>query len=356
MPPARWDQIAEAVRAEIRNGSRVVGDKLPSENELVVTWGVSRMTAHRAMKELQREGLVLRRRGRGTVVASVPGSHSGTIAVLLHHTESAFEGEYLGGVRMILPDDYRVLYFSMEDRATREAQCLQRMRKEADAIIFLPTCSPENSRLLLSIIESGKPVICVDRYPEEPPIDAVVTDNYGAVVEALRHLHSRGHSRMAYFGSYDPHVSAARERYLGFADSMVEFGCENVDEYTRWISTGPLRSAAVDAAKDALFRLQRLPEPITAAVCVNDKCMSVILEACDGLGLSVPNDIEMVSFCEAPLWTLRNAESINRIVQQTKAMGEIAARKVKAMLEGEPPRREVTRVPALFYPSGTSAL
>jgi GntR family histidine utilization transcriptional repressor len=44
-------------------------DRLPSENELVSEFGISRMTAHRALHELNREGVVLRVPGLGTFVA-----------------------------------------------------------------------------------------------------------------------------------------------------------------------------------------------------------------------------------------------------------------------------------------------
>lgn len=43
-------------------------DRLPSENQLAATFGVSRMTARRALVELEAEGLVERIRGKGTYV------------------------------------------------------------------------------------------------------------------------------------------------------------------------------------------------------------------------------------------------------------------------------------------------
>ena len=43
-------------------------DRLPSENQLAATFGVSRMTARKALVELETEGLVERIRGRGTYV------------------------------------------------------------------------------------------------------------------------------------------------------------------------------------------------------------------------------------------------------------------------------------------------
>ncbi|HSO19714.1 MAG TPA: GntR family transcriptional regulator [Desulfosarcina sp.] len=43
-------------------------DMLPSENQLAAAFGVSRMTARRALVELENEGLVVRVRGKGTFI------------------------------------------------------------------------------------------------------------------------------------------------------------------------------------------------------------------------------------------------------------------------------------------------
>lgn len=48
--------------------AKLFTDLLPSENQLAATFGVSRMTARKALVELEAEGLVERIRGKGTYV------------------------------------------------------------------------------------------------------------------------------------------------------------------------------------------------------------------------------------------------------------------------------------------------
>jgi GntR family histidine utilization transcriptional repressor len=62
-------RIIEALRAEIASGRLKPGDRIPSENELVAAFGVSRMTANRAVRELAQAGLVTRAAGSGSFVA-----------------------------------------------------------------------------------------------------------------------------------------------------------------------------------------------------------------------------------------------------------------------------------------------
>ena len=52
--------------------SKTFTDAMPSENQLAETFGVSRMTARRALDELEREGTVERFPGRGTFVRKTP--------------------------------------------------------------------------------------------------------------------------------------------------------------------------------------------------------------------------------------------------------------------------------------------
>lgn len=65
-----WFQIAERLRAAIESGGFEPGDVLPSEAELNAAFGVSRATSRAALNELQNEGLIVRRAGKGSIVLS----------------------------------------------------------------------------------------------------------------------------------------------------------------------------------------------------------------------------------------------------------------------------------------------
>ena len=65
----RYRQVKELIIRRISNGELRPRDRVPSENELVDSTGVSRMTANRALRELNDEGYVERIAGVGTFVA-----------------------------------------------------------------------------------------------------------------------------------------------------------------------------------------------------------------------------------------------------------------------------------------------
>lgn len=67
-PVPLYLQVKNTIEAEIRDGKYGQDDRLPSERELCEKFGVSRMTARQALKELERDGLVFSRVGKGTFV------------------------------------------------------------------------------------------------------------------------------------------------------------------------------------------------------------------------------------------------------------------------------------------------
>lgn len=73
-------RIREYILSRIQSGKWQQGKKIPSEAELMQLFSSSRMTVHRAVKELAAEGHLLRERGRGTFVTKrVPRSELLTV-------------------------------------------------------------------------------------------------------------------------------------------------------------------------------------------------------------------------------------------------------------------------------------
>jgi len=68
-PTALYEKVKRHVAERIQRGEWSSGARLPSENELVQSLGVSRMTVHRALRELSSQGLLARVQGVGTFVA-----------------------------------------------------------------------------------------------------------------------------------------------------------------------------------------------------------------------------------------------------------------------------------------------
>jgi GntR family histidine utilization transcriptional repressor len=64
-----YQQVKHHVLQNIHTGEWRPGDRIPSENEFVAELGVSRMTVHRALREMAEHGILARYAGVGTFVA-----------------------------------------------------------------------------------------------------------------------------------------------------------------------------------------------------------------------------------------------------------------------------------------------
>lgn len=64
----RYLELAEDLRAQILRGGFPGADPFPTESVLCARYGVSRFTVREALRTLQNEGLIHRRRGSGTVL------------------------------------------------------------------------------------------------------------------------------------------------------------------------------------------------------------------------------------------------------------------------------------------------
>jgi len=73
---AVYRQIERALRARISTGRWQPGELVPPERQLVSELGVSRMTVNRALASMTDDGLLIRRRRAGTIVAEPSRTHA----------------------------------------------------------------------------------------------------------------------------------------------------------------------------------------------------------------------------------------------------------------------------------------
>ena len=143
--PARatpYLQIKRFLKDGLAAGQWPAGALMPSEAELVVQFGVSRMTVSRALRELQADGLVQRQQGAGTFAAP------------LHRVASTLT--------------LRDLHEEIEARGHRHQARVQIQRAEAAPAALAEqlglAAGDEVFHTLIVHLENGKPLQLEDRY------------------------------------------------------------------------------------------------------------------------------------------------------------------------------------------------
>lgn len=69
-------QLIDALKGKIQSGEWQAGDQIPSELDLCGAYGVSRTVVRQSLREIELEGLITRRKGKGTFVAEPKISES----------------------------------------------------------------------------------------------------------------------------------------------------------------------------------------------------------------------------------------------------------------------------------------
>ncbi len=95
-----YEQVKAWIRQHIASGQWKPGDPVPSEAALMEQFGISRMTANRALRELAAEGLVLRVQGSGTRVAQLHRISSQLVIRDIH--EEVAERGHVHSARVLL--------------------------------------------------------------------------------------------------------------------------------------------------------------------------------------------------------------------------------------------------------------
>lgn len=299
-------------------------------------------------------GLVSRQRRWGTVVAQPASKQTGRVALIVDQFAAMYNfpsGDLLRGLQDGLGDEIDVVCRESRSDPELEARHLKKLSEESDGILIYPTTHPRNTALMQKIVDSGFPLIVLDRVPPNLSADAVVSDNEEATQRALRALIDRGHRRIGFFSFHKPEFSSVRERYHAYCSALSEAGIEECAEFVRWFPKElDLQSEQfVQAVYDSLFTLLHQPNPMTALFCVQDSFAAASLQACDRMDKKVPNNMELATFNEWPPMMLRSPWLTHRIVQRHHQIGFEAARALLKRIEGSNDPVRTLRVGAEFY-------
>lgn len=92
-------QLYDILLKEITNGKYKAGELLPTENDLIEQYGISRVTVRKAMDLLQQDGLIVKKRGYGTYVC--PKKMEQNMKKVMHFSEEMEQRGVKSSTKMI---------------------------------------------------------------------------------------------------------------------------------------------------------------------------------------------------------------------------------------------------------------
>jgi len=299
-----YQQLANIIRKQVLYGDIKPGEKLPSENELVDQYQISRSSVRLALDILVAEGLVDRVHGKGNFISNWRTSNSvgGEIALLVPYKRLSLFPNIINGVETAAKArDFTVTvsYMGEEDREEKETVRRLRDQKVAGFVVY-PRNRVIYDEMIWELTEEAFPVVLIDRYFTELPTSYVGVNNSAAVYQLVNHLVSLGHTEVGFITPRDAFTTSIKERYAGYRDALRHNG---IDFDEAWhvespsILYSPVYPEKGEESEINFFReyLSRRNHP-SAIIAVNDYTAYLIYNAAKAEGICIPEDLTLIGF------------------------------------------------------------
>lgn len=353
-----YEKIYSHLKAEIESGHYQPGDLLPTEQELMATFEVSRMTTNRALQLLASEGLIVRKAGVGTFVSeasaqartsrqplepvaaeaisTVNPSTFSSVGFVIPFLDHSFGPGLLAEVERELHKHDIALSVgcSYGSQVTEEETINRLVSAGIKGLILFPVNGEFYNPAILKLHVHDFPIVLVDKQLSGIPVPVVTSDNRGAAISLTNHLLQLGHTDIAFFSPDWAGTSTLADRRLGFEDALRTAGREEATMYHIPLISWTDCNDGFDRQQIEVITafLQEHPT-ITAIFATDDELAEYCLESARRLGKVVPDQLSIVCF-DGPApkpahWSFTSA------LQDQKQMAREAVRVIRSHLHKE---------------------
>ncbi|MEC9485210.1 MAG: LacI family DNA-binding transcriptional regulator [Candidatus Izemoplasma sp.] len=215
--------------------------------------------------------------------------------------------------------------FVITNLGNREMTYLEYCAQKNIDGVFIVTSTATNPNLK-ELIDSDVACITTDLYHDH--LYTVISDNELGAKLAVDHFVDLNHTKIGHIRGSKFSI-AGNERYEGYLDAMRRHGL-NIDK--RFIVTADYYSyeSGYQAARK-LMALNALP---TAIFCASDQIALGAMKAFQEAGIRVPQDISIIGFDDIDFVKYLSPK-LTTIRQDTKQIGETAAKKLLIMIDSD---------------------
>lgn len=352
---AQHKRITEIIKRRIIKGAYTADEKMPSENDLVKEFKVSKHTLLKALNALINQGVIIRKQGSGTFVSpSVDGRKNKKIAVIVYHSDNPYYSKIIRGIENYASSKgYGIILCNSRGGAEKENEHIERFADEVDGFIISPT--EENSQYsagVKNIFESEMPLVLVSNTTVNQLTNLanyVIPDDCMGGFLAGKHLAECGYKKIVMLickGNIERET--VRERLKGFKLALVQYGISFDDSMIIGTSDNDPDNGYMQDGYKAAPEIARIAEDSSCGVFTMGDSMAIgLLKGLRELGINVPGQIGICGFDDIELASQWGVE-LTTIAQDTIAIGEKSAGIITEILEHPaesiPPRHIIVPV------------
>jgi LacI family transcriptional regulator len=199
------------------------------------------------------------------------------------------------------------------------------IQRRVDGYFNIPV--DETGVNLQRLLQTGKPVIMIDRKIESARCSSVCVDNKNAMRSAVRYLAERGHKRIGLIAG-PPRIQPARQRQEGFQEACREFGIE-CGRDSIYIGDDTMTAGVRGIG------ILRERHPDLTALLVSNHQMSVgAIIGLNEQGVRIPDEMSIIGF-DNPDFARACHPKLTIVNQPVGQIGRAAAEMMLRKLESE---------------------
>lgn len=215
----------------------------------------------------------------------------------------------------------------------------------ADALLFFAPAAQDP--LLNRLRASRLPTVLVNSEDDRGVLSSVKDDQEAGIRQAAAALLAAGHARIAALVEPEGGNPDAIQRLDALRARLRQSGVELPSA-----ATIPVRNDSRDDHEAALRTLLSLPEPPTALFCWRDHSGYCVLDACDHMGISVPDELSLVGY-DGLRWPTGSRHVLASVHVDMAALAEAAVDLAVLLIDGVESGPVRLRTPVSFDPGTT---
>lgn len=279
----------------------------------------SRFVSPETKERVQAAMLALNYRRDG-IARSLRRNRTGTIGVIISDISNPFFSGLVKGIEAKVnaqAERLDIILCNTDEDAAKERHYVDvLLEKRVDGIIMAPS-GEGHEEVLRRLVETGFPLVFVDRSLASVEADRVMVDNRAASTKLVHHLIDRGHRRIAVLQA-TLHADSIAQRVAGYREAIEAAG---IGFDPNLIVAAASDIDAAERAGQTILDLEPRPE---AVFCTNNFMTLGLMRALNARGLRTPRDLAIAGFDDFQ-WADSFRPRITAVAQPSREMGVVAA-------------------------------
>ncbi|WP_306740148.1 LacI family DNA-binding transcriptional regulator [Arthrobacter sp. B0490] len=282
---------------------------------------------------------------------SMNTGRSKTLGVVVGDIENPFFSLAMRGISdTAKAQGFDVILINTGEDVIAEAEAVRvLLDKRVDGMIVAPA-SQLSTRHLHDVVESGRPLVLLDRQIPGLGVPAAMAKMDDTAYEAVTHLIDTGHTRIGYISTLeagnwssspetDLGSNPVSERLAGMRRAFHTAGMPIPEDLIR------LSAGKPQPIHEIVQELLSGPSPATAIVASDSLIALDVLHTLQNLNLSIPDDVSFMMYDDMP-WAQLMRPPITVVAQPVYDIGAATAEALLAQILGQPAKPE-----SLLFPS-----